>query len=98
MTEPLIIDFHRSASPGRPELRGRFPDVVLPPEDVRVWLDTERPHVARRVGMGQGGSSYELTFRRGGERRRVVLCDDDLDARTMPLVEHLVSLCDHPSR
>ncbi len=94
MTEPLIIDFHRSASPGRPELCGRFPDVALGPDDVRVWMDVERPFVVRRTGPPHKGCTYDLTFRRGGERRRVVLHDDDLDARTLPLVQRLVSLCD----
>ncbi len=95
MTEPLTIDFHRSASRGRPELSGRFVDVALGPDDVRVWLDTERPYASARTGPPRDGCTYELTFRRGGERRRVVLHDDDLDARTLPLVQRLVSLCDH---
>jgi hypothetical protein len=94
MTEPLTIDFHRSAGIGKPELSGRFTDFTLDPDDTRVWLDTERPYVATRREP-RDGCVYELTFRRGGERRRVVLHDDDLDARTLPLVQRLVSLCDH---
>ena len=98
MTEPLSIEFHRSAAPGRPELRRRFPDVALDPDDVRVWMALERPFVAPRRGPRRrdAGCTYELTFRRGGERRRVVLGDEDLDARTMPLVQRLVSLCERP--
>lgn len=92
MDEPLTIDFHRSAVPGRPELRGTFHNFDLSPDEQRAWLGTERPTVLG--GRSSGGVTYELTFRRGGERRRVVLGEASLTAHLRPLVDRLVHLCD----
>ena len=92
MDEPLTIDFHRSAVPGRPELRGTFHNFDLGPDDQRAWLGTERPTVLG--GRSSAGVTYELTFRRGGERRRVVIGESSLTAHLRPLVDRLVHLCD----
>lgn len=93
MDEPLTIHFHRSAGPGRDELSGTFREFVLDADDDRVWLGTERLS-SRLAGRSDRVPTYEITFRRGGERRHVVLSDDDLDARLRPLVDRLVQLCE----
>lgn len=93
MDEPLTIDFHRSAAPGRPELRGTFRDFQLSPDEQRAWLGTEQPS-APLGGRSSDAVTYELTFRRGGERRRVVLGEAALTAHLRPLVDRLVHLCD----
>ncbi len=93
MVEPLNIWFHRSAGPGRPELSGTFREFTLTAEDERTWLGTERLPVHRPQPTGRV-AVYEVVFRRGGETRRVILTEDDLDARRRPLVEQLISLCE----
>ena len=93
MDEPLTIDFHRTAAPGRPELRETFRNFELSPDEQRAWLGTERPTVPLG-GRSSGAVTYELTFRRGGERRRVVLGEESLTQYLRPLVDRLVYLCD----
>jgi len=93
MDEPLTIDFHRTAAPGRPELRGTFQNLELSHDEQRAWLGTERPTVLPG-GRSRNAVTYELTFRRGGERRRVVLGEASLTAHLRPLVDRLVRLCD----
>jgi len=93
MVEPLSVEFHRSAGPGRDALAGTFHDFELSPEEDRTWLGTERLS-SRRAGHSDRVATYELIFRRGGERWRVVLTDDDLDAWLKPLVDRLVQLCE----
>lgn len=94
MQETLTVEFHRHPGPGHRELRGTFTDVDLSPEDQRAWLDTERPHASRRSPGSGHWATYELTFKRGGERRRVVLSETDLDARLLPLITRLTQLCE----
>jgi hypothetical protein len=93
MVEPLSIEFHRSGGPGREELSGTFHDFELGPEDDRAWLGTERLS-SRLAGRSERIATYELVFRRGGERRRVLLAEDDLTAQLRPLVDRLVQLCE----
>ena len=93
MDEPLTIDFYRSAARGRPELRGTFHNFELSADEQRAWLGTEQP-TAPLGGRSSDSVTYELTFRRGGERRRVVLGEASLTAHLRPLVDRLVHLCD----
>lgn len=93
MDEPLTVDFHRSAVPGRPELRGTFRNFELSPDEQRAWLGTERP--PGPLGAPPPGTvTYELTFRRGGERRRVVLGESSVTAHLRSLIDRLEHLCD----
>jgi hypothetical protein len=92
MDEPLTVDFHRTAAPGRPELRETFQNLELSHDEQRAWLGTERP--TPLPGARGSGVTYELTFRRGGERRRVVLGEASLTGQLRPLVDRLVRLCD----
>ena len=93
MDEPLTIDFHRTAARGRPELSGTFRNFELSPDEQRAWLGTERP-TSGLGGRSNDAVTYELTFRRGGERRRVVLGVASLTAHLRLLVDRLVHLCD----
>ncbi len=93
MEEPLTVDFHRSAAPGRPELRGTFHNFELSPDEQRAWLGTERPPGS--LGAPRAGTvTYELTFRRGAERRRVVLGESSVTAHLRSLIDRLEHLCD----
>jgi hypothetical protein len=92
MDEPLTVEFHRSAVPGRPELHGTFHNFELSPDEQRAWLGTEPPAVS--LGRPSPDTvTYELAFRRGGERRRVVLGEASVTAHLRSLIDRLEHLC-----
>jgi hypothetical protein len=90
MDEPLDIVFRRTGGPaGSRELTTTFRDFVLSPEDDRLWLGPEHP--ARRASKEplKDEFVYELRFRRGGERRTVVIADSALSTPLRRLVDEL---------
>ncbi len=92
MEEDLDIDFRRTGgTPGTPELHSTFRRWELSAEDDRAWLGTERPGLASATNDPHG-FVYEITFRRGGERRYVKIVEADLTQHLRPLVGELQRL------
>jgi hypothetical protein len=95
MDEPLDIVFHRTGGPaGARELETTFRDVALSPEDDRLWLGPDHPARRPPGELHRGEYVYELRFRRGGERRTVVIADSALTTALRRLVDELSRLAD----